>query len=631
MTPVQPCSPCHKVLLQQDVKCRQHTAILHEPAQCLRFSYRQILVVTPKALPLLQMLGDCCRDSDWGSHSFHALQQIAVSLAPEHVHKARLVNKHWRTACDRAIEQLSPSHTASTDQLQLIASSFPSVRHLKLGRVNSEAITSKVISGLKSLSQLQLISLPQQLLLPHWIHQLSTLHANVELALTDTSLTLEFTEAMPSLRNLAHLQLSYCTELSKGLPFFTALTNLQSLNIQAGYLHTDPEQGHYLLQTLRLDFPVDDPIQAESLTVLSSLAQLTSLRLIGVAGDLSFPVAAQLTSFRKLQHLAIYVAQATGVAQLAVLASLTYLCIKSNAIQVTDDMISSLSQLQQLKSLVLEGSPIPDSREAKQKQMLHNGVDGLLGLPHLGTLQFWGWLDSQAVAHVSGLTRLTRLTLWECGGLTVQTLPCIATLKHLVHLDLSYQKLAGAEWNPVGELTRLTALHLHGCRQVTDETVRGLSTLTNLRTFDISHGVMKRSFYKDCLSVEGIRLVGLITSLRDLNLTDLTNINDKAVEGLHTLANLTQICLVGAHSLLHPAQNTGLLALTNLLSLDLSRSAHIDIMQRTDFQPLFAKLKKLRQLRYGADNFAYTLASEEPEAVEVYPSDQGKYAKLHCH
>lgn len=579
----------------------------------------------------LQALGSCCRDSDWGSHNFHALQQIVVRLDPEHVYKARLVNRHWRTACDKAVQQLSPSQTASTEDLQQIVSSFPNIHHLKLGRVNSDAITSRLIAGFKDLHQLQLISLPQQLLLPNWIHQLSTIHANVDLALTDTSLTLEFTDAMPSLRNLSHLQLSYCTELSKGLPYFTTLTNLQSLNIQAGYLHTDPEQGRYLLQTLRLDFPVEDPIQADSLSVLSSLAQLTSLRLIGLAGDLSFPVAAQLTKLQKLQHLAIYVTQATGVAQLAALASLTYLCIKSNHIHVTDEMISSLGQLEQLKSLVLEGSAIPKGPQALQKRTLENGVDGLLRLPHLGTLQFWGWLNPQTVAHMAGLTRLTRLTLWECGGLTDMTLPCIATLEHLVHLDLSYQKLSGSEWDPVGRLTALTALHLHGCRQVTDETVRSLSTLTNLRTFDISHGVLKRNFYQDHLSVEGIRLIGLITSLRDLNLTDLTSINDQAVEGLHTLTNLTQICLVGAHHLLHPAQNTGLLALTNLLSLDLSRSSHIDKMQKSDFQPLFSKLSKLRQLRYGADNFAYTLASEEPESVEIYPSDQGKYAKLHCH
>lgn len=570
-------------------------------------------------------------DSDWGSQNFHALQQILTALAPEHVYRVRLVNRHWRTACDKAVQQLSPSDRSTTAQLQQIASSFPSIHHLKLGSVDSDAINSQVISSFSHLSQLQLITLPQWLVRPHWITKVNALQAYLDFTVNDSSMTFDFTDTIPWLQKLVHLRLSYCTELAKGLPHLTALTNLQSLNIQAGYLHTDPEQGRYLLQTLRLDFPVEDPIQSESLLVLGSLTQLTSLRLIGLTGDLSSPVAAQLTKLQKLQHLAIYVTQATGTAQLAALTTLTYLCIKSNAIHMTDAMMDSLSELQQLKSLVLEGSPIPDSSEEKEKQMLRNGVDGLLGLPHLGTLQLWGWLDWQTVAHMGHMTQLTRLTLWECGGLTAQTLPHIAMLKGLAHLDLSYQKLAGSEWDPVSKLTGLTALHLHGCRQVRDETVRGLSTLTNLEVFDISHGVLKRNFYRDRLSVDGIKLVGLITSLRDLNLTDLTNINDEAVEGLQTLTNLTQICLVGAHNLVHPAQNTGLLALTNLLSLDLSRSEHVDKMQKSDFKPLIAKLTKLRQLRYGSDNFAYTLASEEPEFIEVYPSDQDRFGKLHCH
>ena len=553
-------------------------------------------------------------------------------MPPRHVYQARLVNKQWRAVFDRAVQQLLPSEQASSDQLQQVAAKFPNIHQLRLGRVASDAITNKVISDFRKLSQLQLISLPQTILLPSWLQQLSVLPCGVDFALTDTSLTLEFTDAAPSLQNLAHLQLSYCTELNKGMACFTALTSLQRLNIQAGYLHTDPEHGCYLLQTLRLDYPVEEEaIQATSLAVFGTLTQLTCLRLIGMAGDLSPAVAAQLSNLQKLQHLAIYAEQATGAEQLACLSSLTYLCIKSNAIQVTNDMISSLGQLQQLKSLVLEGSTIRESPEAMHMHRLQNGLDGLIALPNLGTLQFWGWLDSQAVAQVSRLTQLTRLTLWECGGLTTATLPCIASLNHIVHLDLSYQKLVGEAWVPVGTLTALTALHLHGCQQVTDETVRGLSTLTNLQTFDISHGVMKRGFYEDRISVQGIMLVGLLTSLRDLNLTDLTSMNDEAVEGLHTLTNLTQICLVGAHQFLHPAQNTGLLALTNLLSLDLSRSAQIDKMSRPDFQPLFAKLQKLRQLRYGADDFAYTLASEEPEPVEIYPSDQDKYAKLHIH
>ena len=223
-------------------------------------------------------------------------------------------------------------------------------------------------------------------------------------------------------------------------------------------------------------------------------------------------------------------------------------------------------------------------------------------------------LPAEAVDNLSALASLTCLTLWESEGVTPETLRSIATLRYLEYLDLSYNDLAGAEWGPIGALTALTALHLHGCHHVTDATVRCLSTLTNLQWFDISHGVMKRNFYQDHLTEEGIWMIGALTNLRDLNLADLTNLTDHAVLGLSSLTRLTHICLVGAHQLLHPVQqNSGLLAMKNLRSLDLSRSLHIDLMDRSEFQALFASLTNLKQLRYGADNFAYTLASDEPE------------------
>lgn len=528
---------------------------------------------------------------------------------------------------DKAVQQLLPGEGTTSEQLLQLPSIFPSLQHLGLGRVSSSCINLPVISALDQLSHLSLVSLPQQILLPSWFKQLSSLQCSLDIALADSSLTYQFADLTSSLQNLAHLQLSYPSDLAKGLSSFSALSRLQSLNIQAGILHTSPQQGRYLLDVARLDFPVE-PIPTDSFPTLATLTQLTSLRLIGISGDLTEDTASQLSSLQQLQHLAIYVESSTGISGLSALTSLTYLCIKGNALQITDDTMNGIGKLQELRSLVLEGSVTREGADA-ERHKLHDQLIGLARLPHLATLQFWGWLDAEAVSHLSALTQLTRLTLWESAGVTPETLKSIATLKHLEYLDLSYNKLAGAEWNPIGALTALTALHLHGCPQVTDETVRGLSTLTNLQWFDISHGVLKRSFYQDHLTEEGIWMVGRLTSLRDLNLTDLTNLTDHAVLGLASLTRLTQICLVGAHNLWHPGQNAGLLAMKNLLSLDLSRSLRIDDMAKSELQPLFTALTNLKQLRYGADDFAYTLASDEPEAVEIYPSDQGKYAKLH--
>lgn len=497
-------------------------------------------------------------------------------------------------------------------------------------------MSMEVLTSLRLLSNLSLLSLPHQephdeeqqtSLLPEWFLQLSSLHCELDIALSDVSLLFFDDPIISSLPNLAHVQLAYPGDLGKGLPVISRLPNLKSLNIQAGILHSSPKQGRYLLDVVSLDFPVD-AISTASFSVFSSVTQLTSLRLIGVSGDLDESTAAQLSSLQRLQHLAIYVESSTGIAGLSALTSLTYLCLKGQALHVTDDTINALSKLQQLQSLVIEGSVVREGGDA-EKHVLNDRLSGLASLPYLATLQFWGWLDAGAVAHLSALTQLTRLTLWECDGVTPDTLKSIATLKHLEYLDLSYNLLAGAEWNPIGALTALTALHLHGCRLMTDETVRGLSTLTNLQWMDISHGVMKRDFFRDHLTEEGIWMVGALTNLRNLNLTDLTNLTDRAVLGLTSLTRLTQICCVGAHNFLHPAQNAGLLAMQNLLSLDLSRSACIDDMRKSELQPLFTKLTTLKQLRYGADDFAYTLASDEPEAVEVYPDNENKYAKLH--
>ena len=563
---------------------------------------------------------------EWDSSSFHALHQILASLPPDTICQVRLVSRHWRAIFDKAVHQLVPGESTTSQDLLQLPNTFPSLQHLHLGKV-SNPITRPVLSALCQLSSLSLLSLPHQTELPDWFDQLNSLQCSLDIALTDSSLAYCCNSLRSSSQKLAHLQLSYPSDLSKTFSLLGTFSRLQTLNIQAGILHTSPRQGRYLLDVVLLDFPVE-PISTDAFSTLATLTQLTSLRLIGVNNNLDAATAAQLSSLQQLQHLAIYVESSTGISGLSGLTSLTYLCIKGQALHISDDTINAIGKLQELRSLVLEGSIIREGADA-ERHKLHDRLDGLACLPHLATLQFWGWLNAEAVSHMSALTQLTRLTLWESAGVTPETLRSIATLKHLEYLDLSYNKLAGAEWNPIGALTALTALHLHGCRQVTDETVQGLSTLTNLQWFDISHGVMKRNFYKDKLTEEGIWMVGALTGLRDLNLTDLTNLTDRAVLGLSSLTHLTQSCLVGAHAFLHPAQNSGLLAMKNLLSLDLSRSSCIDDMKKCELQPIFSTLTNLKQLRYGSDDFAYTLASDEPEAVEIYPSDQGKYAKLH--
>lgn len=563
---------------------------------------------------------------DWDSSSFHALHQILASLPPDTICQVRLVSRHWRAVFGKAVQQLLPGKSTTSQHLLQLPNMFPSLQHLHLGKI-SNPITRPVLSALSQLSSLSLLSLPQQTHLPDWFNQLNRLQCSLDVALTDNSLAYCCIYLGICSQNLAHLQLSYLSDLSRTFSSLSTFSRLQTLNVQAGILHTSPRQGRYLLDRALLDFPVE-PIPTGAFATLATLTQLTSLRLIGISNDLDAATAAQLSSLQQLQHLAIYVESSTGISGLSGLTSLTYLCIKGQALHISDDTFNAIGKLQELRSLVLEGSILRGGTDA-ERHKLHDRLDGLACLPHLATLQFWGWLNAEAVSHMSALTQLTRLTLWESAGVTPETLRSIATLKHLEYLDLSYNKLAGAEWNPVGALTALTALHLHGCRRVTDETVQGLSTLTNLQWFDISHGVMKRDFYRDKLTEEGIWMVGALTSLRDLNLTDLTNLTDRAVLGLSSLTRLTQICLVGAHAFLHPGQNSGLLAMKNLLSLDLSRSSCIDDMKKSELQPIFSTLTNLKQLRYGSDDFAYTLASDEPEAVEIYPSDQGKYAKLH--
>ena len=578
-----------------------------------------------------QKIGTPTQVSDWGSSNCHALQQILACLPPAAINRARLVSKHWRSTCDSSVQELAPGDKTQAGHLLAIPSTFPNISLLNLTRVQNSSVDLSVLSALQQLSNLRRVCL-RQVLLPPWFNQLSSLQCQLDIALADTSLTFEFTRLASSLPNLAHLLLSYPIDLTKGLISFSFFSRLQSLNIQAAILHTSPRHGRKLLSTALLDFPVE-AIDHSSLKVIGTLTQLTSLRLIGVKHNLDAAGAAHLSRLQKLQHLAVYMSLCTGVSHLSAMTSLTYLCLKSPQLFVTDDSIDALRKMEGLHSLVLEGSVRTTRKEQSSPMIaLHDRLNGLARLPsRLATLQFWGWLPPEAVDNLGTLTSLTRLTLWESEGVTPETIRSIATLRHLEYLDLSYNNLAGAEWGPVGQLTALTALHLHGCQQVTDATVRCLSTLTNLQWFDISHGVMKRKFYQDHLTEEGIWTIGVLTNLQDLNLTDLTNLTDHAVLGLSSLTRLTQICLVGADKLLHPVQNSGLIAMKNLRSLDLSRSLHIDLMDRSEFQALFASLTNLKQLRYGADNFAYTLASDEPEAVEIYPSDSGDqgHARLH--
>ena len=465
------------------------------------------------------------------------MQQILSSASSAAISQARLLNKHWRHVFDRSVQVLASTGATQTHQLLTLSSLFPKVSCLKLGHVQNTSINISVLSALSQLSHLQLLALPPQILLPPWFSALSNLTCKLDITLSDTSLESEVTRLVSSQQNIAHLLLSYPNELATGLNSFHHFANLQRLNIQAGILHTCPRQGHSLLSVILLDFPIE-PIPTSSFSILNSLTQLTSLRLIGVSGELDAEAAAQLSCLQRLQHLAIYVECSTGIAQLATLTSLTYLCLKSQALHITDDTVDALVELQNLQSLVLEGS-VRTRRQDGSMHTLCNRLYGLARLPQLATLQFWGWLNAEAVDHLSALTSLTRLTLWESEGLNAETIRSIATLRHLEYLDLSYHNLADSEWSPIRALTALTALHLHGCPEMTDATVRCLSTLTNLQWLDISHGVRKRDFYVDHLTEEGIRMVGALTSLHDLNLTDLTCLTDHAVLGLSGLSGLS--------------------------------------------------------------------------------------------
>ena len=113
-------------------------------------------------------------------------------------------------------------------------------------------------------------------------------------------------------------------------------------------------------------------------------------------------------------------------------------------------------------------------------------------------------------------------------------------------------------------------------------------------------------------------MIGALTNLRVLNLTDLTNLTDHAVLGLSTLTRLTQILSIGAHKLQHPLESSGLLAMKSLHSINLFRIPHIDSLTAPEFQPLFKSLPNLRGVYSGPVDPVGMLCTDEPVAEDIY-------------
>ena len=158
---------------------------------------------------------------------------------------------------------------------------------------------------------------------------------------------------------------------------------------------------------------------------------------------------------------------------------------------------------------------------------------------------------------------LERLDLRGCFRITDHGVEALASLKFLVHLDISvcateqaselcspnaFPMITDRSTQTLTKMTKLKTLEMEGCVEVTDEGWKNLMTLTNLRSLNISStkvqdgGLVILGHFPELRYLEvancyvsecqAVRQMTLATKIKHLNVSRVPGVTDKFIEGI---------------------------------------------------------------------------------------------------
>lgn len=258
-------------------------------------------------------------------------------------------------------------------------------------------------------------------------------------------------QALISFKHLAHLIMSDCDGIDDASlkVITTHLTNLTELNIE-------------LCRNIGLS----------GIKNLVSLKNLTHLILPACCHDASLYILAfHLVKLTYLDISFCHRITALGIQALTPLKNLTQLNL-SGCSKIDDSTLEMIaSQLVKLTHLNLSYC----------KNVTPKGIQALASLKNLNQLNLSHCKRIDDVSlrmMISHLTSLTELNMSECSKLTASGIQALASLKNLLHLDLSYcDGIDDMSLQTVtSHLKRLVILNLDGCTNISTEGIKSIAT-----------------------------------------------------------------------------------------------------------------------------------------------------------
>jgi len=219
----------------------------------------------------------------------------------------------------------------------------------------------------------------------------------------------------------------------------------------------------------------------------------------------------------------------------------------------SDEAIANVSQLVGLRVLELGGLKITDAGLAHLSGLVNlyalwinpksnvtgNGLVHLLGMSDLRELYLEAPLLDGSAAHISALATLRQLYLWDT-RLTQVGFAHLPKLCNLDYLEIGGTKLSDTCVQHLALITSLRELSLSDARDVSDAGVPHLRALTNLEALHIEGAQITDA---GLLHLQELRHLRRLT-LRDTHVTDA---------GIAAIQGALPLCAIICTSRVHPA------------------------------------------------------------------------------
>mmetsp|Transcript_43870 Transcript_43870/g.83776 ORF Transcript_43870/g.83776 Transcript_43870/m.83776 type:complete len:577 (-) Transcript_43870:249-1979(-) len=372
-------------------------------------------------------------------------------------------------------------------------------------------------------------------------------------------------------------------ELQSAVGLWPRLTSLTVTTVDGKHVDISEglnDQGLLALSKLveleTLELQNCDLITDEGMQELTSLRRIINVHISG-SHRLTDKSAYLLATLKTLQEVNLCEVRLTnhGMRELSGLPALRTLSVILADLKEVE-RFQYFAACSSLTCLNLRGN-------AEVRDATMQSVARLAGLSKLCLAQCRKIGDGGVSTLAKHLNSLTSLDLSHCESITDFSVLAVAEVTSLADLDLSFTQVTDDALVALTKLPGLTALSLYRCSRVRAEGIRVLGMMSTLRTLSVASGPQ--------VTDKGMVSLASLPELRDLDLSDCRLVTDMGVKQLARARSLAvlRMCFMQRACLSEGAVKA-LATLPMLTSLDIEGLYHI-----TDTK--MVSLSKVRSLK----------------------------------